>query len=102
LGRKDDGEPPALGIYSEIDFGSHDNLAVYGTGAKIGTGMQWEIIDDGNLTYWTSAQDKATSVPLEGTGNNISITITNDSARAQPFILQGAVLTYRPRRADRS
>lgn len=101
LAKVSDSDEVALTIYTETDFGSVDNDTVLALGADIGTAMNWEIVDGSN-TYWTTAQEKATSVPLEGVGNNISITIVNDSDRVAPFILQGLVLRYRPRRPDRS
>ena len=101
LSRATDSSDVSLTIYTELDFGSIDNSTISATGADIGQGMQWEIVD-GSTTYWTTAQEKATSVPLEGVGNNISFIIVNNQNDAGPFTLQGLVLRYRPRRPDRS
>lgn len=102
VGREDDAEyVPTFSVYAETDFGSVDNEIVSAAGAMIGMSMRWEITDDWT-TYWVDPQEKPGGIALEGTGNNISIILVNDSDRTAPFKLQGMVLRYRPRRADRS
>lgn len=57
--------------------------------------------DDWNDIYWDSAAITSARLELTGSGQNIGMVITNDSATTAPFILQGVTTWYDGRRRRR-
>ena len=57
--------------------------------------------DNWDEIYWDAQQFNNARIELLGTGNNISLAFVHSSATADPFVMQGIVLHFSPRRKSR-
>ena len=57
--------------------------------------------DDWDTFYWDGQNISTARAELSGTGENIGFLIFNESASAQPYVLQGITIHYDPRRLQR-
>ena len=65
-----------------------------------GGGGFWDL-DNWDEVYWDSQTFTYARFELLGTGRNVSLLIYHKSATTDPFILQGVILHYDPRRVKR-
>lgn len=93
-------KPLHLKVSHDIAFGSSD----YGEGQAdidVSSGGGSYDFDNWDECFFDSDVVSSAQADLGGSGENIGISFYNQSAIAQPFILQGITLHYDPRRLKR-
>ena len=87
-------------INSEISYGASSVPVSVGSAMEHFGGAGFWDTDFWNQFVWSSVEISARTIPLAGTGNNISISIYGKSAVTEPFIIQALHLGYFNRRPD--
>ena len=91
----------SMKVSSELDYGSVDNPSQDVTDIDVGFGAGSWNVSNWEEFFWDAQTIPSPLIPLTGTGNNISLLMYGTSATAKPFVVQGVLLRYRPRRLHR-
>lgn len=87
-------------VNTAVSYGAPNIPVNVGSAIEHFGGAGFWNVDFWNQFFWSAAEISARTIPLAGTGNNISISIYGKSAVTEPFVLQALHLGYFNRRPD--
>lgn len=89
-----------LKVAQDLSYAGRETGSYSWEDSVIGGGGFYDL-DNWDEIYWDSQVFNQARFELRGTGKNISLLFYQESATTEPFILQGCVLHYDPRRVSR-
>lgn len=91
----------ACTLYSSAEFSiGEDGSSEQTTTPQYGRGLTWDLTNF-DQAYWDSASIGRKTMPLEGMGTQVSITVAGSSANELPHTLYAVTVLYTPRRITR-
>lgn len=89
-----------LKVAQDLSYAGRETAGHSWEDSVIGGGGFYDL-DNWDEIYWDAQVFNQARFELRGTGKNISLLFYQESATTEPFILQGCVLHYDPRRVSR-
>lgn len=90
----------ACTIYTQGQFADDEEPSQQQTAPQTGRGLQWDITN-WDQSYWDAAAAKRFTVPLEGDGTEVAVSIYSESDNELPHTLYGLTINYTPRKMAR-
>lgn len=91
----------ACTLYSSGEFGNGEDGPTQQTAdPKYGVGLNWDL-SNYDQAYWDTATVGMTTLPLEGIGTRVSISVAGEADNELPHTLYAVTVLYTPRRMTR-
>jgi hypothetical protein len=91
----------ACTLYTSGEFGNgEDGPTQQTTDPRYGVGLNWDL-SNYDQAYWDTATVGLTTLPLEGVGTRVSISVAGESDNELPHSLYAVTVLYTPRRMTR-
>ena len=91
----------ACTLYTSGEFGNGEDGATQQTAdQRYGVGLNWDL-SNYDQSYWGTATVGMTTLPLEGVGARVSISVAGEADNELPHTLYAVTVLYTPRRMTR-
>ena len=91
----------ACTLYTSGEFGNgEDGATQQTTDRRYGVGLNWDL-SNYDQAYWDTATVGLTTLPLEGEGTRVSISVAGEADNELPHTLYAVTVLYTPRRMTR-
>jgi len=91
----------ACTLYTSGEFGNGEDGATQQTAEqRYGAGLVWDL-SNYDQAYWGTAAVGMTTLPLEGNGTRVSITVAGEADNELPHTIYAVTVLYTPRRIIR-
>jgi hypothetical protein len=91
----------ACTLYTSGEFGNGEDGSTQQTvDQRYGVGLNWDL-SNYDQAYWDTATVGMTTLPLEGVGTRVSISVAGESDNELPHTLYAVTVLYTPRRITR-
>lgn len=91
----------ACTLYTSGEFGNgEDGHTQQTTDQRYGVGLNWDL-SNYDQAYWDTATVGMTTLPLEGIGTRVSISVAGEADNELPHTLYAVTVLYTPRRMTR-
>ena len=91
----------ACTLYTSAEFGNAEDGATQQTATpQYGAGLTWDLTNY-DQAYWDTAAVGLKTMPLEGSGTRVAISVAGESDKELPHTLSAVTVLYTPRRMTR-
>ncbi len=91
----------ACTLYTSGEFGNGEDGSTQQTAdQRYGVGLNWDL-SNYDQAYWDTATVGMTTLPLEGVGTRVSISVAGEADNELPHTLYAVTVLYTPRRMTR-
>ena len=91
----------ACTLYTSGEFGNgEDGHTQQTTDQRYGAGLNWDL-SNYDQAYWDTATVGMTTLPLEGVGTRVAISVAGEADNELPHTLYAVTVLYTPRRTTR-